>query len=323
VKTLKSIDGTVKKIKSEISKAVVGQDDIVELLLTTVFAGGHAILEGVPGLAKTLLINSLARTLDLGFNRIQFTPDLIPSDVTGTEIIDVAGTGEKSFRFMKGPVFSNILLADEINRTPPKTQSALLQAMQERKVTVLGNTYDLPEPFFVFATQNPIEYEGTYPLPEAQLDRFLLLIRIGYPTEKEEMEIVTTNPEDAEKIKPVIDRKEILSIIESSAGIAVSDKVKKYAVGIARNTRPDTTNVELVKRSVRWGAGPRASQMLIRASQSHALIRGRKLVEKEDVDRMLLPVLAHRIVLNYQTAAGEVSAESVLKEIKKHSEAKL
>ena len=245
---MKSIDADkIKKIRSEISKAVVGQDDIVELLLTTVFAGGHAILEGVPGLAKTLLINSLAKTLDLSFNRIQFTPDLIPSDVTGTEIIDLARSGEKSFRFMKGPVFSNILLADEINRTPPKTQSALLQAMQERKITVLGNTYELPEPFFVFATQNPIEYEGTYPLPEAQLDRFLLLIRIGYPGEKEEMEIVGSDSADLEKIKTVLDAKEIRKIIGAVAELPVSDKVKKYAVGIARHTRPETTTVEFVK----------------------------------------------------------------------------
>lgn len=321
--TLKSIDGAVKKIKYEISKAVVGQDEVVELLLTTVFAGGHSILEGVPGLAKTLLINSLARTLDLDFNRIQFTPDLIPSDVTGTEIMNVGGTGEKNFRFMKGPVFSNILLADEINRTPPKTQSALLQAMQERKVTVLGNTYDLPEPFFVFATQNPIEYEGTYPLPEAQLDRFLLMIRMDYPSEKEEMKIVDTGPKDAEQIQPVIARKEIVKIIQTSAEVAVSEKVKKYAVGIVRNTRPELTSVDTVKKNVRWGAGPRAAQMLIRAAQSHALIRGREIAEKGDVDRMLLPVLAHRIVMGFQTVAGEVSPESVLKEVKKHSEGKL
>lgn len=322
---MKSIDASdkIKKIRHEISKSIVGQDNIVELLLTTVFAGGHAILEGVPGLAKTLLINSLAKTLDLTFNRIQFTPDLIPSDVTGTEIIDITRTGEKSFRFMKGPVFSNILLADEINRTPPKTQSALLQAMQERKITVLGNTYELPEPFFVFATQNPIEYEGTYPLPEAQLDRFLLLIRIGYPDEKEEMDIVGSDPKNADKIKAVMDRKDIRSMIDAVAEMPVSDKVKKYAIGITRNTRPETTSVEFVKKYVRWGAGPRASQMLIRAAQSHAAIRGKKMVDKEDVDRMLLPVLGHRIVLNYQTATDEIRQETVLKELKKHSEVKL
>lgn len=314
----KSTDGIIDKIKSAVHQTVVGQDDVIELLLVTVAANGHALIEGVPGLAKTLLINTLARTLDLSFNRVQFTPDLVPSDITGTEIIETAKGSDRNFRFIPGPVFSNIVLADEINRTPPKTQSALLQAMQEQKVTVLGSTYNLPNPFFVFATQNPIEYEGTYALPEAQLDRFLLHINMAYPDEAHEMQIIDSDPAGLDLVKPVVSKDELTDICASAKAVPVSDKVKGYAVSILRNTRPESTSLDIVKQYVRWGAGPRATQMLVRAAQAHAFIRSRKAVEKEDIDQMTVPVLSHRIILNYQSISDGMTVLKLIQAVQKH-----
>ncbi len=318
---MKSIDSD--NIKREIRKTIVGQDSIIDLLLITVIAGGHALLEGVPGLAKTLLINSLARTLDLSFNRIQFTPDLVPSDIIGTEIIDFSQKGSKDFQFVKGALFAHIVLADEINRTPPKTQSALLQAMQEKQVTVLGKTYPLELPFFVFATQNPIEYEGTYPLPEAQLDRFLLHIDIGYPDEREEMKIIDSKPSNIENIVPVIDRKGILGMMDKAEKIPVSDKVKNYIITLTRNSRPDSTEFDFIKKYVEWGAGPRASQMLLRAAKAHAYLNNKKIADKEDVDFVLIPGLKHRIILSYNTMAEGISVRTILEDLKKSVEVKI
>ena len=315
--TLKYTEEVFRRIRDEMKKAIVGQDTVIELLMTTILSEGHAILEGVPGLAKTLIINSLARCLDLSFNRIQFTPDMVPSDITGTEVILPSAKNEKEFRFIKGPVFSNIILADEINRTPPKTQSALLQSMQERQVTVLGNTYDLPDPFIVLATQNPIEYEGTYPLPEAQLDRFLLFIRIDYPSYDEELTIIDASAENLKRIEPVVTIAELKRLTEESKALPVAEKVKRYALEIVRSTRPQTSQIESVKRYVEWGAGPRASQMLVRAAQAKAFLKQRALVTKEDIDEALLPVLKHRILLNYTANAEKIGVESLLIEIGK------
>jgi MoxR-like ATPase len=293
----------------------VGQDVVVDFLLITLITGGHAIIEGVPGLAKTLLINSLAKTLGLSFNRIQFTPDLVPSDITGTEIIEPNALGEKAFRFVKGPIFSNILLADEINRTPPKTQSALLQSMQERRVTILGTTHHLPSPFFVFATQNPIEYEGTYPLPEAQLDRFLLYIPIGYPSALEEMKIIDADPARIDDIQEVVNRAELIEIIEKARTIPVSDTVKQYSVGISRNTRPENTEFDLVRKHVKWGASPRATQMLVQAAQSAAFLDSSNIVDKRHIDKVLINCLKHRLVLNYSSIAEGMNADNILRDI--------
>ncbi len=320
---MNAVSQNVKNIKAEMRKAVVGQEGIIDFLLITLLAESHAIIEGVPGLAKTLIINSLAKTLNLSFNRIQFTPDLVPSDITGTEIIHISRDGEKDFRFVKGPIFSQLVLADEINRTPPKTQSALLQAMQEKKVTILGNTRTLPEPFCVFATQNPIEYEGTYPLPEAQLDRFLLHIDIDYPSRDQEMQIVDMISHSIEDIKPVVEKDDLVEMLKAQSSVLVSDKVKDYVVDIVRNTRPDGTVLDLVKKHVKWGAGPRASQLLVKAAIAHAFIRGAKMVEKEDVDHLLVPALKHRLILNYQTLSEGFKVGDVIAAVKKSSEAKL
>lgn len=310
-------------IKNEIHKTVIGQDEVIDLLLVTLLSGSHAIIEGVPGLAKTLLINSLARSLDLSFNRIQFTPDMVPSDITGTEILSSTESGDRQFRFVEGPVFSNIVLADEINRTPPKTQSALLQSMQEREVTLLGKTYSLPEPFYVLATQNPIEYEGTYPLPEAQLDRFLLHIYIGYPTVDEEIDIVDVEPENIKSIKPVMNHRQLTEMMERVREMPVADKVKAYAVEIVRNTRPQSGAVDAVRKYVEWGAGPRASQMLVRAARAFSYIHSKPIVDKQDIDDILIPCLKHRVILNYHANADGVSIEDLIREIRKESEKKI
>jgi MoxR-like ATPase len=311
------------KIREEISKTIIGQDDVIELLLVAMLSEGHAILEGVPGLAKTLIVNSLAKTMDLSFNRIQFTPDMVPSDITGTEIVSLASKGERDFRFIEGPVFSNIILADEINRTPPKTQSALLQAMQERQVTILGKTYELPSPFFVLATQNPIEYEGTYPLPEAQLDRFLLYIYVNYPSKEEEMAIIEADPRNLNKIRAVVSPAELNDMIKNASKQAVSDVVKDYAVNIVRNTRPDLSKVSLVGKYVEWGAGPRASQMLVRLAKSFSFMKNKKIVDKQDIDAVLVPCLKHRIVLNYNAVSDGVSVDEIIREVQIEVEKKL
>ena len=320
---MRSIDAIFTAVRGELKKVIVGQEHAVELMFISMLAGGHSIIEGVPGLAKTLIINSLARTLDLTFNRIQFTPDMVPSDITGTEILAAGGKEGKNFRFIKGPVFSNIVLADEINRTPPKTQSALLQAMQERQVTILGETYELPDPFFVMATQNPIEYEGTYPLPEAQLDRFLLFIYIDYPSREDEMKIIDADSAKIAGIKPVIDAKELKHLMETVRGIQVSDKVKEYALELVRGTRPAESKHGFVKNYVEWGAGPRASQMLVRAAQAHAAIVSKKMVDKEDIDSVLVPVLKHRIIMNYNAVSERLDAAALIGEVRKKVEAVL
>lgn len=304
-------------ILEQLKKIIVGQQNVIDELLIALFARGHCLIVGVPGLAKTLLISSLAQILDLEFNRIQFTPDLMPSDITGTEIIeeDVA-TGKRHFRFIRGPVFANIVLADEINRTPPKTQAALLQSMQEYKVTVAGQTYPLALPFFVLATQNPIEQEGTYPLPEAQLDRFFFQINIGYPLIEEEKEIVlkTTGASQIE-LKKVLNAQEIISLQEIVRRVPVSDYVADYAVKLAAATRPSFSQYDFIKKWVNWGAGPRASQNLILGSKARAILEGRYAASVEDVRALAYSVLRHRILLNFNAEAEGVTVEQVIEKL--------
>ena len=304
-------------IKAELSKTIVGQDDTIETLLIAFFAKGHSLLIGVPGLAKTLLIKTLSEVLDLGFNRIQFTPDLMPGDISGAEIIeDNVSTGQKQFRFIKGPVFSNIILADEINRTPPKTQAALLEAMEEFKVTTAGKTYDLDLPFFVLATQNPIEQEGTYPLPEAQLDRFMFNIWLDYPSNEEEMSIVkSTTSNYVPKLNKVLGQKEILEFQDLVRRIPVSDNVIEYAVRLVRNTRPEVTGHPFIKDYISYGAGPRASQYLILGAKSRAALQGRYTPNIEDVKAVAVPVLRHRIVTNFNAEAQGMAPHKIISQL--------
>jgi MoxR-like ATPase len=305
-------------ITTEIQKVIIGQKDVVDQLLIALLCGGHALLVGVPGLAKTLLISTLARVLNLSFNRIQFTPDLMPSDITGTEILEEdQTTGHKQFRFVKGPIFANIILADEINRTPPKTQAALLQAMQEHEVTAGGETLRLEEPFFVFATQNPIEQEGTYPLPEAQLDRFIFNIWIDYPTEQEEREIVkATTGLSENNIKPILDGDQVLALQSLVRKVPVADDVINYAVGLVRKTRPAPSKTSegdnQIGELVSWGAGPRASQCLILAAKARAILEGRYAASIEDVNAVAIPVLRHRIVTNFNAEAQGIAPTDVI-----------
>jgi MoxR-like ATPase len=288
---------------------------VVEQLLGAVLAGGHALLVGVPGLAKTLLVRTVAEALDLEFSRVQFTPDLMPSDITGTELLEEdAATGRRTFRFVRGPVFGNIVLADEINRAPPKTQAALLQAMQEHAVTAGGATHRLPEPFFVLATQNPIEQEGTYPLPEAQLDRFLVQLRVGYPSREEEEEIVrATTGESAGRVAPVLGAERLAALQRLVRRLPVGPTVVRYAVRLARSTRPDDPEASAqVKKYVSWGAGPRASQALVLAAKARAAMDGRATPDLDDVRAVALPVLRHRLVLGYPAEADGVGPEQLL-----------
>ena len=313
------------KIVSEIEKIIVGQTAIIDQLLITLFARGHCLLVGVPGLAKTKLISTLARILDLKFNRIQFTPDLMPSDITGTEIIEEdRAAGKRTFRFMQGPIFANIVLADEINRTPPKTQAALLQAMQEHEVTAGGTTFKLKEPFFVFATQNPIEQEGTYPLPEAQLDRFMFNLYLDYPGEKDEMQIVrsTTSAYEAD-VKTVLGAEDIIAFQQLIRGVPVSDYIIEYAVNLVRKTRPHhSQSPDFVKKWVRWGGGPRASQYLILGAKTRAVLHGRLSPSREDVDEVLKPVLRHRVLTNFNAEAEGVGAMEILERLLKENNGK-
>jgi MoxR-like ATPase len=313
-----SASDAARRLKAEVGRRIVGQERVIEEILITLLAGGHALLVGVPGLAKTLIIRSIADAMRLDFRRIQFTPDLVPSDITGTEIMEEnAATGARSFRFVRGPVFANIVLADEINRTPPRTQAALLEAMQEHCVTAAGETMALPAPFFVLATQNPIEQEGTYPLPEAQLDRFLFDIRIAYPSEAEEVEILraTTGVADA-PVSPVLGAAEVLELQHLVREVPAAEPALRYAAAIARATRPDQPDVPaLVKQFVRWGAGPRASQAMILGAKAHALLDGRFAVAPEDIRRVALPVLRHRVLPNFAAEAEGVSAERVIEEV--------
>ncbi|NPA42970.1 MAG: AAA domain-containing protein [Chlorobi bacterium] len=300
------------RLKAEIAKKIVGQEEIVHKILLSVLAGGHALLVGVPGLAKTLMIQTLAEALDLSFSRIQFTPDLMPSDILGSEILDA----DRRFKFIKGPVFANIVLADEINRTPPKTQSALLEAMQEKKVTVSGKDYLLDRPFFVLATQNPIEQEGTYPLPEAQLDRFMFSLYVDYPTAEEEVEIVTrTTGGSSPKIEPVLNKEDILALQQLVRDIPVTPHVVQYAVNVARRTRPGREAPESVNKYLRYGAGPRASQYMILGAKAHALTRGKLAPDIEDVRYVAPNVLRHRILKNYKAEAEGISEEAIIEEI--------
>ncbi len=309
----------VKELKKEIAKVIVGQEEIIDNLLISLLARGHCLLVGVPGLAKTLLIKTLAEVFDLSFSRIQFTPDLMPSDITGTEIIEEDQTTKKrAFRFVKGPVFANIILADEINRTPPKTQSALLEAMQEHKVTAAGVTYNLPEPFFVLATQNPIEQEGTYPLPEAQLDRFMFNLWLDYPSFDEEVEIIrTTTAENKFKLNKIISDEEIGRYQDLVRRVPVSENVIEYAVKIVNSTRPGNNKIKFINDWVSWGAGPRASQYLILAAKTKAIIEGRFTPNIEDVKSALVPVLRHRIIPSFNAEADGLTSLDIIEKLVK------
>jgi MoxR-like ATPase len=305
-------------IRAEIAKVIVGQDQVIEQLLVSLLSRGHCLLIGVPGLAKTLLIKTLAEALDLKFSRIQFTPDLMPSDITGTEVIEEnVATGHKSFKFIQGPVFANILLADEINRTPPKTQAALLEAMQEHHVTAAGQTYLLQEPFFVLATQNPIEQEGTYPLPEAQLDRFMFNLWLEYPSFKEEVAIVksTTSPYKAD-LKQILTAKEISAFQDLVRRVPVADNVIEYAVTLVNRTRPAVAGAPpYIKSWIRWGAGPRASQHLILGAKTRAILSGRHTPDINDVKALAAPVLRHRLVTSFNAEAEGVSAIQIIERL--------
>jgi len=318
LKAVEQLKEVHQKIKSEIAKVIIGQDKVIEQLLIALLSSGHCLLVGVPGLAKTLLISTLANILDLKFNRIQFTPDLMPSDITGTEIIEEDKTsGSRSFRYVKGPVFANVILADEINRTPPKTQAALLQAMQEHEVTAAGQTFKLDEPFFVLATQNPIEQEGTYPLPEAQLDRFMFNIIVDYPSEAEEHKIVkTTTVAQSYTLSKILNNKEIIGLQQLVRRVPVSDHLVKCAVDIARSTRPnDGSAPDFIKNWVSWGAGPRASQYMTLAAKTRAILDGRPTPGPEDVRFAALPVLRHRIVTSFNAEADGVDTTAIVGKI--------
>jgi len=299
-------------LKREIAKKIIGQEDIIHKILLSIFANGHSLLIGVPGLAKTLMIHSIADALDLSFSRIQFTPDLMPSDILGSEILDA----NRQFKFIKGPIFAQIILADEINRTPPKTQSALLEAMQEKKVTVAGKDYPLDKPFFVLATQNPIEQEGTYPLPEAQLDRFMFSLYVDYPSETEEVEIVkrTTSAASGE-IQPVLTQDEIMAIQELVRQMPVTDQVVEYAVNIARRSRPGNGAPEMVNKYIRYGAGPRASQYLILGAKAHALTQGKLAPDNDDVRFVAENILRHRILRNYKAEAEGITEKQIIENL--------
>jgi len=306
------------QILSQLSRTIVGQTDVVEQLLISIFAKGHCLLEGVPGLAKTLMISSLAQTMSLSFSRIQFTPDLMPADITGTEIIEEnRSTGSRERRFMEGPLFANVVLADEINRTPPKTQAALLEAMQERQITVGRVRHQLSDPFFVLATQNPIEQEGTYPLPEAQQDRFMFKVHVSYPSFAEEFEVARrTTGQNKTAIEPVLSGEEILSLQEFIRGIEVSENVIRYALAIVRQTRVGQDGVpDFVRDQVAWGAGPRAVQFLILGAKARAAMSGRSYVDTADVQFCAKPVLRHRMVVNFAAESDGVTSDSVVDKI--------
>ena len=301
-------------MQDELQKVIVGQHEVIEQIFAAIFTRGHCLLEGVPGLAKTLMVSTLARILDIQFQRIQFTPDLMPSDITGTNVLEEDEAGRRNFRFVEGPIFTNILLADEINRTPPKTQAALLQAMQEREVTVGQQTYELPAPFFTIATQNPIEQEGTYPLPEAQLDRFMFNIKVGYPTAEEEEKILaqTTRHENPD-VRKILSAKAILNVQKLVFSVAVSEYIIQYVSRLVRATRPhDPSSPEYVRDLVDWGAGPRAGQFLIQGGKAIAAMNGRFSVAVEDIQKVAIPVLRHRVSTNFQAQAEGMSTEDLL-----------
>jgi MoxR-like ATPase len=311
-----AIESFVKKyhdLKTEIAKVIVGQDEVVNQILISIFSGGHALLIGVPGLAKTLMVNTIAQALGLDFKRIQFTPDLMPSDILGSEILDE----NRAFKFIKGPIFSNIILADEINRTPPKTQAALLEAMQERSVTVAGHHYKLSLPYFVLATQNPIEQEGTYPLPEAQLDRFMFAVNLTYPTFEEEVQVVKkTTTDSQERVNALFNAQEIIDIQHLIRRIPIADNVIEYAVKMTGKTRPNSPEAtDLVKNYIDWGAGPRASQNLILAAKTHAAIHGKFSPDIENVQAVAYSIFKHRIIKNYKAEAEGITEEQIIRDL--------
>ena len=310
VKAVNELVSQFNLLKTEIGKVIIGQKDAVEFTLLSIFCGGHSLLIGVPGLAKTLLVNTVSNALGLNFKRIQFTPDLMPSEILGSEVLDQ----NRQFKFIKGPIFSNIILADEINRTPPKTQAALLEAMQERSVTVSGNHYKLELPFFVLATQNPIEQEGTYPLPEAQLDRFMFSINLEYPTFAEEVEVVKSTTSDIQqKVNAIFSSDDIIAIQKLIRKIPVTDNVIEYAVTLVGKTRPKSKEAtDMVKSYLDWGAGPRASQSLILGAKAHAAVRGKYSPDIEDVRAVAIPILSHRIVKNYKAEAEGISISDII-----------
>lgn len=315
----REINEAFDRISKEVHKVIVGQDEVLTQLLMVIFCGGHALVVGVPGLAKTLLISTIAKSMSLGFSRIQFTPDLMPSDMTGTEVIEEDKTsGARELRFVKGPIFSNVILADEINRTPPKTQAALLEAMQERQVTAGGVRHVLPQPFFVLATQNPIEQEGTYPLPEAQLDRFMFHIKIDYPTEDQELEIVrqTTSVEE-QQVSPVLTGDEVLRIQSLVRQVPVADHVLRYVLRLVRSTRirEASEKPDIVQNYVSWGAGPRASQYLVLGAKAKAILSGASHVMPEHIRAVALPVMRHRIITNFNAEADGVTTDDVVNEL--------
>lgn len=313
VEAVKNLVAKHKELKDEIAKVIVGQDEVIDEVILSIFCKGHSLLVGVPGLAKTLLVNTIADVLGLSFNRIQFTPDLMPGDIVGSEILDET----RHFKFIKGPLFANIILADEINRTPPKTQSALLEAMQEKSVTASGHTYKMDNPFFVLATQNPIEQEGTYPLPEAQLDRFMLNIKVDYPSFKEEVDIVRNTTSDAKpQLKKILSTDEILAIQDLIRRIPTTDFVLEYAVNLVAKTRPGGEKAtKEVNEYLSWGAGPRASQNLILGAKAHAAINGRFSPETDDVKAVAIPILRHRILKNYKAEADGLSVEKIIEDL--------
>ncbi|MBO7497158.1 MAG: AAA family ATPase [Salinivirgaceae bacterium] len=317
VKAVDALKADFDKITNEVRKVIIGQDEVVKSVLLSIFSGGHCLLVGVPGLAKTLLVNTIADALGLQYSRIQFTPDLMPSDITGSEILNE----KREFKFIKGPVFANIILADEINRTPPKTQSALLEAMQERNVTISGVRNSLPEPFFVLATQNPIEQEGTYPLPEAQLDRFMFMVNLDYPTIDDEISIVTaTTSSVTAKAETVISAAELIEFQQLVRRIPVNENVVRYAVNVVAQTRPNTASASVMaSKYLVWGAGPRASQYLILGAKAHAAVNGKYSPDVEDVQAVALSVLRHRIVRNYKAEAESVTDETIIAEILKNA----
>uniref|UniRef100_A0A7C4TCP3 MoxR family ATPase n=1 Tax=candidate division WOR-3 bacterium TaxID=2052148 RepID=A0A7C4TCP3_UNCW3 len=320
IEKIQHLSEAYKKITGEVGKLIIGQKEVIEQVLISLFCNGHSLIIGVPGLAKTMLVNTIANIVELEFNRIQFTPDLMPSDITGTEVIEEdLSTGKRKFRFVKGPIFANVILADEINRAPPKTQSALLQAMQEYKITYAGETYPLPRPFFVLATQNPIEQEGTYPLPEAQLDRFMFTINITYPSFREEIEIVktTTSAYQAE-LKKVIGAEEFIELQKTIRRMPVSDEIIERCVKLVNQTRPENVDApEIVKKFVAWGAGPRASQYLILGAKAKAALDGRYSPNLEDVRYLCHPVLRHRIITNFAAEAEGIRSDQIIDELLK------
>ncbi len=313
VAAVKQLVTKYEALRQEIKKVIVGQDEVVEQVLLSIFSGGHALLIGVPGLAKTLLVNTVAQALGLQFKRIQFTPDLMPSDILGSEILDE----NRTFKFIKGPIFSNIILADEINRTPPKTQAALLEAMQERSVTVAGHHYKLDLPYFVLATQNPIEQEGTYPLPEAQLDRFMFAVNLDYPTFAEEVEVVKiTTTGETKKVNALFTSEEIIDFQQLIRRIPVADNVIEYAVTLVGKTRPKSQSApEIVKNYIDWGAGPRASQNLILGAKAHAALKGKFSPDIEDVQKVAIGILRHRLIKNYKAEAEGLSIEEIIQRL--------